>query len=96
VTLVVGIVLAAAAGSAKKDAEEAPDYDAFQASEKEMKGLGGGAAAMFVMTGVLAGAGALMIALGRRGKGKKDGGAEGEVEVDVAPGPVGLTITGRF
>ncbi|MCK9462882.1 MAG: hypothetical protein M0R80_24935 [Proteobacteria bacterium] len=94
--LVVGIVLAAAAGSAKRDAENAPDYDTFQASEKEMKGLGGGAAAMFVMTGVLAGAGALMIALGRRGESEKEDGAEEAVEVEVAPGPVGLTITGRF
>lgn len=94
--LVAGIVLAAAAGSAREDAEDAPDYDAFRASEDDAKRLGGGAVAMFVMTGLLAGAGALMIALGRRGEGEKEDGAEEAVEVEVAPGPVGLTITGRF
>jgi hypothetical protein len=90
-TLVVGIVLAAMAGTAKKDAEGASDYDAFRASEDDMKGRQAGAAVMFVMTGVLAGSGALMVAVGRRGK-EPGGGAQ----VEVTPGPVGLSITGRF
>ena len=92
-TLVVGIVLAAAASAAKKDAEGAPDYAAFRSSRDEMKGLGGGAAAMFVMTGVFAGTGALLIVLGKRNEASEGGDG---AEVEVAPGPVGLTITGRF
>jgi len=93
ITLIVGIVLQGMAGAAKKDADDAATYDAFQRSEDSMKGCQGGAVAMFVVAGVLAGAGILMVVVGRPDEtGKGDDGAH----VEVAAGPLGAAIHGRF
>jgi hypothetical protein len=92
-TLVVGIILQAAAGAAQKDAEAATDYDAFRRNEDDMKSRQGGATAMFVMTGVFAGAGALMVALGRQ---KKETDSGSGAQVSISPAPAGVVLTGRF
>jgi hypothetical protein len=92
-TLITGVILAAAAGAAKGDAEAATTYGEFRDREDAMKGRQAGAVAMFVVTGVLAGTGALMVGLGGK---EKPAGDTGGVEVAVAPGPVGLVVSGRF
>jgi hypothetical protein len=91
-SLVIGLVLQGMAGAAKKDAEEASTIEEFQEKEDSRKGRQAGAVAMYVTTGVLAGAGILMLVLGRPEDEAGDGGAH----VEVTAGPGGAAINGRF
>jgi len=92
-TLVIGFVLQGMAGAAKKDAEDASTIDGFQESEDNRKGRQAGAVAMYVMTGVLVGAGILMVVLGRP---EDEAGGDGGAHVEITAGPGGAAINGRF
>ena len=94
-TIAVGIVLQALAGEAKKNAESSTNYDMFRQYEDDRKSRQNGATAMYVVTGVLAGAGTALVIFGREKKETK-GESQFGAALNAAPGSVGMTVTGRF
>jgi hypothetical protein len=92
-TLVIGFILQGMAGAAKKDAEGASTIDGFQEGEDNRKGRQAGAVVMYVTTAALAGAGILMVVLGRP---EDEAGGDDGAHVEVTAGPGGAAISGRF
>ena len=93
-TLILSISLQAAAGAAQNDAEAATDYDGYLYYEDKMRGRQVGATVCFVLTGLIAGTGVLLLLLDKDGEASADG--EASVDLSLLPAPARLVLQGSF
>jgi tetratricopeptide (TPR) repeat protein len=91
--VVTGTVLQILAGkTARADARETDDYDAYQDLENDRKSYQIGAVVCFAVGGAAIGAGLAMILVAKKGEKENGSGAN----ITLVPGPGSVSIVGRF